>query len=569
MKIAVEGCAHGALEEIYGTRQYVSAAMKIAVEGCAHGALEEIYGTLQYLEQQEGIKVELLLCCGDFQAVRNADDLECMAVPKKFRFMESFHKYYSGEKKAPYLTIFIGGNHEASNYLAELPYGGWVAPNIYYLGYAGVVNVGGIRIGGVSGIYKSHDYRKGHYEAPPYNENNKRSAYHIRSLEVFRMKQLKRPIDIMMSHDWPRGVYHCGNTKELLAKKSFFRDEIESNTLGSPPAEELLRALKPSYWFSGHLHCKFVAAIEHEKEGQETPKVTKFLALDKCLPRRDFLQVIDVPRNEFEPLELQYDAEWLAVLQGTNHLFSTSKVPMNMPSQFTDDRWDYSVSAEEMEGVKKAFNGDLKVPDNFVQTAPTFNPSQMRNTRQPNLTINPQTTLLCGKLGVTDPCKKLLKVAEGNPDEIDLDEDDDEDDTRNPEEISTSDVDDADADDDDSAAEEVIVPVNPNITEPMPSQEEASISDEEAELIKEMHRIRSSPATSQDDSSDILTSPFHTGSETESAAPDLSDSDSLHQGKTDSDSGKRSSENETDGSGSKKKFKRRNQAMYEDTEESC
>lgn len=57
-------------------------------------------------------------------------------------------RYYSGEKKAPVLTIFIGGNHEASNYLQELPYGGWVAPNIYYLGRAGVVNFGGIRIGG-------------------------------------------------------------------------------------------------------------------------------------------------------------------------------------------------------------------------------------------------------------------------------------------------------------------------------------------------------------------------------------------------------------------------------------
>lgn len=45
-----------------------------------------------------------------------------------------FGRYYSGEKKAPVLTIFIGGNHEASNHLQELPYGGWVAPNIYYLG---------------------------------------------------------------------------------------------------------------------------------------------------------------------------------------------------------------------------------------------------------------------------------------------------------------------------------------------------------------------------------------------------------------------------------------------------
>lgn len=44
------------------------------------------------------------------------------------------YRYYSGEKEAPVLTIFIGGNHEASNFLQELPYGGWVAKNIYYMG---------------------------------------------------------------------------------------------------------------------------------------------------------------------------------------------------------------------------------------------------------------------------------------------------------------------------------------------------------------------------------------------------------------------------------------------------
>jgi lariat debranching enzyme len=88
------------------------------------------------------------------------------------------------------LTLFIGGNHEASNFLQELPYGGWVAPNIYYLGYAGVVTIGGIRIAGISGIYKGHDYLKGHFEIPPYNQGTMRSAYHIRNLEVFRLKQV-------------------------------------------------------------------------------------------------------------------------------------------------------------------------------------------------------------------------------------------------------------------------------------------------------------------------------------------------------------------------------------------
>jgi lariat debranching enzyme len=55
-----------------------------------------------------------------FQAVRNENDLQCVNVPQKFRAMNSFWKYYSGEAVAPYPTIFIGGNHEASNYLWEL-----------------------------------------------------------------------------------------------------------------------------------------------------------------------------------------------------------------------------------------------------------------------------------------------------------------------------------------------------------------------------------------------------------------------------------------------------------------
>lgn len=68
------------------------------------------------------------------------------------RKLNSFHQYVNGTKLAPVLTIFIGGNHEASNILQSLYYGGFVAPNIYFLGFAGVVWFKGLRISGISGL---------------------------------------------------------------------------------------------------------------------------------------------------------------------------------------------------------------------------------------------------------------------------------------------------------------------------------------------------------------------------------------------------------------------------------
>lgn len=65
---------------------------KIAVEGCCHGELDATYNHIAELEQRNGYKVDLLLICGDFQAIRNHLDLQCMAVPQKYRQLGGFYR---------------------------------------------------------------------------------------------------------------------------------------------------------------------------------------------------------------------------------------------------------------------------------------------------------------------------------------------------------------------------------------------------------------------------------------------------------------------------------------------
>ncbi|PCH39513.1 hypothetical protein WOLCODRAFT_159105 [Wolfiporia cocos MD-104 SS10] len=243
-------------------------SMKIAVEGCCHGGLDTIYARIAELESKGGYKVDLLLVCGDFQAVRNRADMLCMSVPPKYRVLGDFCKYYSGEKRAPILTIVIGGNHEASNHLWELYHGGWLAPNIYFLGHAGCVQVNGIRIAGASGIYKRLDYGKGFWERLPYSYSSTRSIYHIREFNIRKLSLLSSPA-IFLSHEWPQGIERHGDTKDLLRRKKFFAEDVKNRTLGAPPLMGLLKTIKPARWFAAHLHCRFEARVEHVDAPQQ------------------------------------------------------------------------------------------------------------------------------------------------------------------------------------------------------------------------------------------------------------------------------------------------------------
>ncbi|KAH9812754.1 lariat debranching enzyme, C-terminal domain-containing protein [Melampsora americana] len=452
-----------------------TSVMKVAIEGCCHGELDNIYATIDQAVKQTGSKPpDLLICCGDFQSFRNRSDLNTFAAPVKYRQMGDFWKYYKGEKVAPILTVFVGGNHEASGYLWELFHGGWAAPNIYFLGVAGSVilkktlpdgKVHKVRISGASGIYKRHDYKTGYHERLPYDNSTMRSIYHIRQYASFRLSRLPiSPCDIFVSHDWPVGIEKYGNTAQLIRAKPFFRDEIASNTLGSPPLMEILQTIKPSYWFSAHLHVKFAALMRHgqppaslsqthniesrcptnpeeleidvddsDTEGvdgaldtktqipisnpdqisivDKLVMMTRFLALDKCMPRKDFLQIIDIPLDEtnqedsVHPSEvtmanasdkpsvtLHFDPHWLAITRAFHpHLPLSKYVDQPLPM---DPATAQQMIDKELQWIEKHLEGsslEINGIQQFTQTAPALGDPGGDDPGQPFWYTNPQT----------------------------------------------------------------------------------------------------------------------------------------------------------------------------------
>ncbi|KAJ4422871.1 lariat debranching enzyme, partial [Gnomoniopsis sp. IMI 355080] len=494
--------------------------VRVAIEGCGHGALNPIYAAVHSACQARGWPgVDLLIICGDFQSTRNGHDVEVMSVPAKYRVLGDFHEYYSGAKTAPYLTIFIAGNHEAAAYLWELYYGGWVAPNIYYMGAANVLRVGPLRIAGLSGIWKGFDYRKAHGERLPFGQGDVKSFYHVREFDVRKLLQIREQVDVGLSHDWPRGVEKHGDVQQLYRLRPMWKEESLDGSLGSVAAEHVMNRLRPAYWFSAHMHWKYSAVKSYPPPGkvkevkepgqvpqpdgaagtalapavqavidpneidldmddedepapaEETtntnaqedpvdapsttvsddlraqlpasflkPKETgpkgtpgqpvpptitntevRFLALNKCEPRRDFLQVCDLHPVDQSHLDkytpsstvddpntrypLQYDPEWLAITRVFHPHLTIGDRTAPVPADEGEATYLPLIKQErawvEANIVAK---GKLDVPHNFSLTAPALTPESqethpdlwsLHSGIQPREYTNPQTAAFC------------------------------------------------------------------------------------------------------------------------------------------------------------------------------
>ena len=286
----------------------IEETLNIITTGCVHGNLDKMYNDIEEYSKKNKKKIDLVLCTGDFESMRTENDLTFLSCPEKYREMGDFHKYFTLKSKAPYLTIFIGGNHEASNFLEQNYYGGWVAQNIYYLGRSGVINVKGIRIGGFSGIFNKYDYFRGNYEKNERDiRGDKKSIFHLREFEVCKMSHVKNKIDIFMTHDWPTNIISDEDKPGIIKLFSHNKDDIENGLIGSFPGEFILKHLKPIYFICGHMHFYYSNKVDN----------TQIFAFDKCLKKRKYFDLIEVKKSitsmDIKSNDIYIEPEWMAI----------------------------------------------------------------------------------------------------------------------------------------------------------------------------------------------------------------------------------------------------------------
>lgn len=273
----------------------------MAVNGCLHGKFEQLLSVL------EPSQTELLLLLGDLQLLSKKQDLSSCSIPYKYTYggdvdrITDFKKISTGNNNKLTqdleqigLALGIGGNHENMGLLELLPFGGFVLPNFFYMGFCNVIKYKGLKICGVSGIvndlnvYKEREFgfsqEKG-LEQTQWWRMNKVSSYHVRLFDVLPLLLYEEDdIDFVMTHDWPQNVFHNEDPNiegQLLKIKPFFRNDIKSGKLGSTLYDNIMNNLRPEIWFSAHLHIKYETSIQYENGD-----CTKFIALDKLVPRR-------------------------------------------------------------------------------------------------------------------------------------------------------------------------------------------------------------------------------------------------------------------------------------------
>jgi lariat debranching enzyme len=244
-------------------------SLLIAGVGDIHGRFHRVEEWLDALEAARGRPVDLVLAVGDVEAFRMADDHRRKAA--KRGMPAEFADYADGVRTMKRPLYFIGGNNEDFEALHDMPEGFSLAPNVHYLGRAGLKEVQGLRVGYLSGIHAPR-----FYEQPlkrPRSLDTAKQAGYFRASEVEKIQAL-RDVDLLLVHEWPRGLPQRAQEREVPPPGR----ALPSYWIGNPITRRLVETVHPRWVLCGHSHRAFAVSLGHQ--GSRTP--TRVVCLDQA-----------------------------------------------------------------------------------------------------------------------------------------------------------------------------------------------------------------------------------------------------------------------------------------------
>eukprot|EP01133_Synstelium_polycarpum_P007653 gene7653-8957_t len=241
----------------------MSEVTKILVCGDVGGSIDALFKRVATIDKSAG-PFKMLLCVGSFFEKYNNAAVGKDDAP--IRCPEELEKYRAGVATAPIPTYFIANTPRDLSYLADLAdASGKVAENIIYLGKTGIREISGLNIAYLSGSV-SHPVKDN--QDSPLDPS-------ITKLDIEEIKQesLGKPIDILLTNQWPRGVLNHLSTN-LFPKYLQTQGSNAATIMGMDGIKEIVKSLSPFYHFSkGQEYYQRLPYVNARNA------VTKFLSL--------------------------------------------------------------------------------------------------------------------------------------------------------------------------------------------------------------------------------------------------------------------------------------------------
>ncbi|NER22956.1 MAG: metallophosphoesterase [Symploca sp. SIO1C2] len=217
-----------------------------AAVGDVHGNMHSMVRDLKAWEKKHNHQLAFVLQVGDFEPQRDEADLVTTPGPKKYRKLGDFPDFYTGKAVFPWSIWFIAGNHEPYGFLEQMPQGGEVAHNCYYLGRVGSVTLSGLKIVGVSGIYEPKQFYQQRPDVSLISKSSNKKYVGFTETEILEAIAFSSA-DILLLHDWPSGIISSTEAQRFGW----------SNEVGNEYARLLVESLQPKLVLCGHMHQSY------------------------------------------------------------------------------------------------------------------------------------------------------------------------------------------------------------------------------------------------------------------------------------------------------------------------